>query len=341
MKLPDDPTGSSKRRTLYLLLLLAFNAGTGHILTSQIVTKVNASGITLIKDDSAAIQEEGMLADEGAPLAPIENSDTASQNAEDYSIKTYTVKSGDTIGEIAESYAISVNTIRWANNLGAKDAIKPGNTLTILPISGILYEVKNGDTLSGIASKYDAHSQEILTYNELADAKSIRPGMKLIVPGGVMAEVSVKKETTKTTATKSSTKESSASVADTSSSSGFIHPIPGSIMTQGLHDKTAVDFGAPVGTTVKASAKGVVTLAKGGGDYNGGYGNYIIIKHPSGVQTLYAHLSSVNVDVGDTVDQGEMIGKSGNTGRSTGPHLHFEVRGATNPFSKSKVGTRF
>ena len=87
--------------------------------------------------------------------------------------------------------------------------------------------------------------------------------------------------------------------------------------------------------------KGEVIIARGNGAYNGGYGNYIVIKHSNGTQTLYAHLSKVSVSVGDEVNTGEVIGKSGNTGRSTGPHLHFEVRGATNPFTKYKVGTHF
>jgi murein DD-endopeptidase MepM/ murein hydrolase activator NlpD len=82
---------------------------------------------------------------------------------------------------------------------------------------------------------------------------------------------------------------------------------------------------------VLASAGGTVAAAKVGG-YNGGYGNMIIIIHPNNVQTVYAHLRSVNVVSGQTVAQGEQIGTVGNTGRSTGPHLHFEVRGAKNPF---------
>jgi murein DD-endopeptidase MepM/ murein hydrolase activator NlpD len=342
MTSPDDSTGRPHKRTLALLLLLALNAGTGHILTSQIISRVNAQGVSLIKDDQVSALEADTLS-EGSPIAPItEESNSAAENHE---ITTYTVQNGDTIGEIAEQYGISVDTVRWANDLGSKGTIKAGDKITMLPISGVLYTVQKGDTLSGIADKYDAHSQEILTYNGLADAKSIKPGMKLIIPGGEMVPEPVKKMATKTvektTSKKTDTSDKKTSSSTSTVSSGkFIMPIPGSIITQGKHDSTAVDFGAPVGTSVKAAASGNVSLVNSGG-YGGGYGTYIIISHSDGTQTLYAHLSSAAVAVGDSVSQGEVIGKSGNTGRSTGPHLHFEVRGGSNPFFNYKVGTRF
>ncbi len=101
--------------------------------------------------------------------------------------------------------------------------------------------------------------------------------------------------------------------------------------TQGIHGYNGVDLGASVGAPVRAAAGGTVMLSRSGG-YNGGYGNYIVIKHPNGSQTLYAHLSSNAVAAGQVVTQGQTIGAVGNTGRSTGPHLHFEVRGGKNPF---------
>jgi murein DD-endopeptidase MepM/ murein hydrolase activator NlpD len=111
----------------------------------------------------------------------------------------------------------------------------------------------------------------------------------------------------------------------------FIHPLPGSVRTQGIHGYNAVDFGAPVGTPILASAGGSVLVSRVGG-WNGGYGNYVVIDHPNGTQTLYAHNSKNTVWQGQTVVAGQVIGYVGNTGRSTGPHLHFEIRGAKNPF---------
>jgi murein DD-endopeptidase MepM/ murein hydrolase activator NlpD len=98
-----------------------------------------------------------------------------------------------------------------------------------------------------------------------------------------------------------------------------------------LHGFNAVDIGAPVGTPVVASARGEVILSKPL-SWNGGYGSYIVIKHSNGTQTLYAHTSKNTVSAGEVVEKGQTIGHVGNSGKSTGYHLHFEVRGAKNPF---------
>jgi murein DD-endopeptidase MepM/ murein hydrolase activator NlpD len=111
----------------------------------------------------------------------------------------------------------------------------------------------------------------------------------------------------------------------------YTRPIIGGVKTQSIHGHNGVDIGAPVGSPILAAAEGIVLAAKPSG-YNGGYGKMIIISHPNGTQTVYGHLSSVYVTTGQSVSKGEQIGESGNTGRSTGPHLHFEVRGAENPF---------
>jgi murein DD-endopeptidase MepM/ murein hydrolase activator NlpD len=103
------------------------------------------------------------------------------------------------------------------------------------------------------------------------------------------------------------------------------------VRTQGIHGYNGVDLAAGVGTPILAAAGGEVIVAKGSG-WNGGYGNYVVIKHPNGTQTLYAHMSSTAISSGAQVSGGEVIGYVGNTGRSTGSHLHFEVRGAKNPF---------
>ncbi len=111
----------------------------------------------------------------------------------------------------------------------------------------------------------------------------------------------------------------------------FAWPIQGGVITQGLHGWNAVDIGAPRGTSILAAAEGTVIIAKNNGAWNGGYGNYLVIQHPNGTQTLYAHAVTVLVSVGDHVTQGQTIAKEGMTGLATGPHLHFEVRGAGQP----------
>jgi murein DD-endopeptidase MepM/ murein hydrolase activator NlpD len=130
------------------------------------------------------------------------------------------------------------------------------------------------------------------------------------------------------------------SVQTTSVSSGYyIHPVPGSVVTQRSHGYNAVDFGAPTGTYIFASASGRVVTSVNSG-WNGGYGKFIVIEHPNGTRTLYSHLSSVIISRGQQVVQGQVIGYMGSTGRSTGSHLHFEIRGAHNPFTACGLRTR-
>jgi murein DD-endopeptidase MepM/ murein hydrolase activator NlpD len=110
-----------------------------------------------------------------------------------------------------------------------------------------------------------------------------------------------------------------------------MRPVAGGKKTQGIHGYNGIDIGAPVGTPIYASADGEVIISRSGG-WNGGYGNYVVIRHSNGTQTLYSHNSKNAVAVGDTVKQGDIIGFIGATGKATGPHLHFEIRGAKNPF---------
>ena len=237
-------------------------------------------------------------------------------------ISVYTVRKGDTISDIAEMFGVSTNTIIWANDIKS-GKIREGQELVILPITGVRYTVKKGDTLQSIAKGYKADTDEIRLYNGLgADAKIV-PGDELIIPNG---------EVRATSRFASSGSGSSGSSNNNSiSSSYYTRPISGGRKSQGIHGHNGVDIAAPTGTSIRASASGTVIVAKAGG-YNGGYGSYVVITHSNGTQTLYGHMSRVDVSVGERVEQGETIGAVGNTGRSTGPHIHFEIRGARNPF---------
>src|SRR3989338_8263775 len=111
----------------------------------------------------------------------------------------------------------------------------------------------------------------------------------------------------------------------------FIRPISGGRKSQGLHGFNGVDLANSCGTPIIASASGTVLIARASG-WNGGYGRYVVIAHPNGTQTVYAHMTNVSVTPGQYVQQGWQIGTLGSTGQSTGCHIHFEVRGARNPF---------
>jgi len=233
-------------------------------------------------------------------------------------ISVYVVRKGDTLSEIAEMFGVSTNTIVWANNIKAS-SIKEGQELVILPISGVRHVVKSGDTVKSLATKYKADFDEILSYNGLATDAKIKPGDIVVIPDGVIS------------ATQTSLAKTSGLQTYPVYSGFYLRPIVGGRKTQGIHGNNGVDLAAPTGVPILASADGKVIVSRAGG-YNGGYGTYVVISHANGTQTLYAHMSKDNVSVGQSVEQGQVIGAVGSTGKSTGPHVHFEVRGAKNPF---------
>jgi murein DD-endopeptidase MepM/ murein hydrolase activator NlpD len=236
-------------------------------------------------------------------------------------ISVYVVREGDTISEIAEMFGVSANTVIWANDLRGS-RIKVGQELVILPISGVRHVVKKGDNLQSIAKSYKADLDDILSFNGLTASTKIIPGDIVIIPDGVVSarQISV-----------SGSSSVQASQNFPTYSGFYLRPLNGGRKSQGIHGNNGVDLAAPTGTPIIASADGRVIISRSGG-YNGGYGSYVVITHSNGTQTLYAHMSKNNVSVGQNVSQGQIIGAVGSTGKSTGPHLHFEVRGARNPF---------
>jgi len=208
------------------------------------------------------------------------------------------------------------------------DKLSAGDVLFILPFSGIEHTVAKGQTLKSIAKLYKADIDEIALANGITADEKLALGDKLMIPDAVKAEESDKP-----------VKNLNASIAKDNKyyeahpiknlSGYYVNPVPGYRKSQGLHDKNGIDMAIGRGTPIHAAASGRVTLARNG--YNGGFGNLVIISHPNGTETLYAHQSKIATSTGSQVVQGEIIGYVGSTGRSTGPHLHFEVHGARNP----------
>ncbi len=251
-------------------------------------------------------------------------------------ISVYVVRKGDTIAQIAEMFEVSSNTVLWANDLKKGQALTEGQVLVILPVNGVQYTVKKGDTIKGIAKTFKSDPEEIVQYNGFGSDADLIAGISILVPNG---EIATKEEPKKKTAAKTTKKERLFGTASPEAGSGYyIRPIVGGRKSQGLHGYNSIDLAAPQGTPIMASASGTVIVARTG--YNGGYGNYIVIAHDNGTQTLYGHMKSLGVKAGEAVTQGEIIGQLGNTGRSTGPHVHFEVRGAKNPGGVSGVWER-
>lgn len=246
-------------------------------------------------------------------------------------IFVYTVKPGDVLGSIASQFGIAVNTILAANNLTIRSIIKPGNSLKILPVDGVTHTVKKGDTLSKIALAYGAKTGDITQYNNLGESGSgLTIGKEIIVPYGRAIVTATKPRVpTKPNGLTMTERPVSGQLPGSSlasaNASGFIWPSGATIVTQYYGwQHTGMDIAGKIGLPNYAAKSGTVVKSQCG--WNGGYGCYIILDHGNGVQTLYGHNTQLLVSPGEYVTQGQVIGLLGSTGRSTGPHLHFEVR---------------
>jgi len=239
---------------------------------------------------------------------------------------TYVVQTGDTPFDIAIKFGINTDTILAANNMRDGDLIRPGDKLIILPLNGIRIKVGAKDTVASLAKKYSGKTEEIIAFNELSPDDKLTVGDFIIIPDGEPL-TPVSRPSPKVTAPKYA-KEM------TPLDNWLIAPASGRNWGR-LHGRNAVDIASPCGTPIYAAAAGKIIVSDGIG-WNNGYGKYIEIQHSNGVKTLYGHSSQLLVNVGDEVGQGQLIMLMGTTGRSTGCHVHFEVRGAKNPLAQAK-----
>lgn len=318
------------------------NIQTMQLLSAPRVSDMSASSSAAMRKQAKAdaVVIDGIaLTNENAPTVKGET-ELFDRDISSDRISLYAVRKGDTIEQIAQMYGVNVSTILWANDLKRGTMLKPEQVLVIMPISSVQYTVKKGDTLESIAKFYGSDIDEIAQFNNLDDGAKLVAGSQVIIPDAegslTLAENKRKDEEAKKLAgkNKKTVAKSAVSVGTTKgpdTSGYFTKPVAGGIRTQGVHGNNGVDIAASLNAPIYAAAAGKVVVARDGG-WNGGYGSYVVIQHSNGMQTLYAHMNQVSVSVGETVGKGQSIGKMGNTGRSTGVHLHFEVRGGRNPF---------
>jgi len=231
-------------------------------------------------------------------------------------VKKYTVEEGDTVASISKKFGVSTETIKSQNNLTG-DKIKVGQTLEILPVTGIAHKVSKGDTVYSIAKKYDSNAQGIVDFpfNTFSNDETfeLAIGQIVIVPDGVKPA-----EFVASPRTRQITPDAGSVVA----SGNFVWPTNGTISQNFAWYHPGTDIANKGGPNVVATDAGVVVYA---GCLNWGYGCHVKLDHGNGYTTLYAHLSQIYVTVGQRVDRGNALGKMGSTGRSTGTHLHFEI----------------
>lgn len=256
--------------------------------------------------------------------------------------ENYVVQENDTISTIAQRFGVNVGTILWNNGLQEKQYIRPGDTLRIPPVSGILAKVGKGDTLSKIAQRYDGDAEEIANFNNLSQTDNLQTGVELMVPGGKPPEI----EQTRTQIIAQATSRKSSVVAperftaepvvapsnikrpaDLDSKeqpkTRLLWPTSGHVITQYFGWKhIGLDIDGDYSSPLYAASDGVVETS---GWSNAGYGLMVLIDHGNGMKTRYGHGSKLFVKKGDVVKRGQVIAMMGTTGHSTGTHLHFEV----------------
>ncbi len=221
----------------------------------------------------------------------------------------YTVRQGDSVSRIASRFSLrNMSTVLAVNGIDNARRLRVGQVLEIPSIDGIVHVVSRGDTLSSIAKRYSVSMNGLLDANDL-ESEALVAGQRLFIPGASLSRFDLKKAMGEL----------------------FIRPVAGRLtssygyradpFTGARTFHTGIDLAVPLGTPVKATLDGRIAAT----GYSPVYGNYVIITHDGGYQSLYGHLQSISVKKGASVLQGGLIGKAGSTGYSTGPHVHFTV----------------
>jgi len=230
---------------------------------------------------------------------------------------TYVVQPGDVVGDIGQKFNVSADTVCWANGKleDNPDFLQVGQVLIIPPVTGVLHTVQRGDTLEGIAKIYKAKVGDIVAFpgNGLGGSRVLVEGQQLMVPNGQKPYVPRMVVAWRGPIPQGAKK----------GSGFFVWPTTGVITQKYWERHKAIDIAWVDGTTIHAADSGYVVQV---GHIPEGYGRFVLIDHGNGFQSLYSHFSVYYVAEGQSVAKGEKIGLMGSTGRSTGPHLHFEIR---------------
>ncbi|MCK9221168.1 MAG: peptidoglycan DD-metalloendopeptidase family protein [Limnochordia bacterium] len=223
----------------------------------------------------------------------------------------YVVRPGDTLWDLAREFQTTVQAIKERNRLKS-DILRIGQILRIDrsyaggDVSDRVYVVAKGDSLYSIAKQYNTTIEALATANSIANPRTLPVGKTLIIPGSG-SDASVRRMQMSWPVT-----------GRISSPFGpRIHPLKN---VDDFHN--GIDIAVPTGTKVRAAAGGVVTWS----GWMGGFGYTVVIDHGDGIETLYAHNSKLQVKVGARINRGDVVALSGNTGTSTGPHLHFSIK---------------
>ena len=296
----------------------------GGLLSSTSVISGSYPGVPvnpLIASQGEVLAEQNVISSTITPVTII------SEKPRD-KIADYEVKEGNTVSSIAQEFGVSEETILWENDLSKNSTLKAGQNLKILPVSGVAHTVVSGDTIYSVAKKYQANAQAILNFpfNDVGEDFQLKSGGVLIVPDGAPAEAPKPKPTQYLA-------KENIPIATDFGSGQFMWPASGDMAQYFSWYHPALDISNLGGGPIRTSDSGTVVVS---GWESNGYGNTIVVNHGNGYTTRYAHMSALYVSTGQKVSKGDVIGAMGSTGRSSGTHLHFEVRRegtALNPLS--------
>lgn len=283
-------------------------------------------------EGSAAMMPSSIIADDSGFIMPVNPQTNEADRSGMTDKAIHTVQSGETLSTIAQLYGIKTSTLLWENGLSENSILKVGMQLAVPPVDGVSHIVKSGQSLDKIASLYSIDKSAIIAQNALID-ETLAPGQAVFIPGGKLIVTTPVYDTPAYRSSSVARVESGTRIALDGTTAApavgkfLIYPTRGKI-TQGYRSgHLAVDIADASKPPIWAGSAGTVVKASSG-TWGGGYGNHVIIDHGNGVKTLYAHMDYLTVSEGQYVNQGEVIGRMGNTGRvygRTGIHLHFEV----------------
>lgn len=294
------------------------------VLEETAVTPTNSVDTAVSSQINSSIPLSSLPTINDSGLVQNPNPRTYQAKLPNHNFQIHVVSRGETPNVIADQYSISSETLLGGNPWLSQESnsLQAGAELVILPVDGVLHEVQPGETLASISESYQIPVEDIVAYpsnNLEAPFYRLVPESQILIPG---AQIGQFYWTAPKTVAGSGNQNWQ--IIGTGS---FIWPVVGRCLTQFYwFGHPGIDVGLAEGSAVVAADHGTVTYASWAAGTYFDYGNLIVLNHGNGYETLYAHLSNINVYPGQLVRQGEFIGSTGNTGRSSGPHIHFEIR---------------
>jgi len=294
--------------------------------------RLSEKQLLLIPNDSSAVEAtlEQVLVRKARVVA-------AREKVLPIKITAYVVAEGDSLWSIANSQNLEIDTLYGCNDLKNPNMIRPGATLRIPNQDGIFHKIKGGDTLASVAKKYGIAADRIREANGDAALTPFTAGKEIFLPGARPEAAEAPDSSSTTTRSGASSAKTTSSPKVSSSSRNYRWPVAGKInspfgwrrhpVTRRRDFHTGIDIKASRGSRIHAARAGRVEYS----GWMGGYGKVVVIDHGDGHSTLYAHCNALSVRKGQSITQGQAIATVGTTGRTTGPHLHFEIRRGKSP----------